>query len=155
MSVEIEWPLACGPEAVWRHLTDMRSLHEWLGVPLRVDVRVEGVVEIDHGDGAVCVSRVLACDRELRHLKVTWEFPEEPESVLSVSVGAGATDSSDESSALLLRHDGLGVLVDEYRDGWRTHLTYFAASLAGEPLAMREFWNVHEQLVEQGSHGRD
>lgn len=114
-----------------------------------------GVVEIDHGDNTVCVSEILECDASSRRLRLTWEFPDEPTSQVTFAVVAGGVGGDGESSELRLHHENLGVLVDEYRDGWRTHLTYFAASLAGEPLAMREFWNVHEQLVEQGSRARD
>lgn len=145
MPVELSWPLPQAADDAWQHLTDVRRLPEWLGVPVRVDARV-GVVEIDHGDNTVCVSEILECDASSRRLRVTWEFPDEPTSQVAFAVVAGGVGGDGESSELRLHHENLGELVDEYRDGWRTHLTYFAASLSGEPLAMSEFWNVHAAL---------
>lgn len=54
--------------------------------------------------------------------------------------GAPARDEAESSTTLVLRHDGLGSLIDSYATGWCTHLTFFEASLAGVPIPGSQFW---------------
>ncbi|MGO3135915.1 SRPBCC domain-containing protein [Agrococcus casei] len=133
-----------GADAVWSHLTDVTRLDEWLGHPLESAPAVGGVMSIDHGGGYICTSVIENCDTEQRSLIVSWSFPDEPQTRVSVQV---ASMGSCAQSRLTLRHAGLGDLRDEYAHGWATHLAYFEASLGGLPLDLAEFWSVHAALA--------
>ena len=146
MSAEliIGWNLSMRADVAWFHLADFERLPEWLGQPTWV---ADGVIDVDHGDGYVCRSEVARCDPHDRVLAVSWKFPDEPETSVTFNI-----ESRVGGSRLVLRHTGLGSLANEYRVGWQTHLTYFAASLAGEPLDMADFWNVHATIANLGGN---
>lgn len=133
--VHIHWSLHRAAGAVFNHLTDPAKLPEWLGKPVLVS---GSEVRIDHGDGYICDSVILALDAEACHVRLTWKFPDEPETVLSLTVQESAAGSQ-----LVLHHEGLGDLRDSYESGWLTHLSYLEASLQGQPLPPGQFWNLH------------
>lgn len=134
----IDWNLSDPADAAWLHLVDLSHMHEWLGEPSKV---ADGVIDVDHGDGYTCRSVVLQCDPAERTLEISWKFPDEPPTTVGVNIEPRMAESR-----LVLRHTGLGSLADDYRIGWQTHLTYFAASLAREPLDMTDFWNVYARF---------
>lgn len=83
----IGWRLPAGADAVWAHLQDVDALSEWLGRPLTFDSRLGGEIIVDHADSYLCRSEVLAIDGHSAEL--TWSFPDEPTSRISVAVAAG------------------------------------------------------------------
>lgn len=102
--------------------------------------------------------------------ELSWSFPDEPTSRIAVTVstteesegrgpaavpernGTAPAAESQPSAMLILRHRGLGDLIDSYATGWLTHLSYFEASLAGTPLPQSQFWPLcatFDRLVEE------
>lgn len=145
----IEWSLPHAQSSAWRHLTDAETVHEWLGQPETFDARVGGEIVVDHDDGYLCRSKILSVTHDdgpsrTSTAELSWEFPDEPPSRLSLSTfdtddRAGNT-SIGAASALVLQHSGLGEFIDSYAHGWLTHLIYFEASLSGPPLPPSQFW---------------
>lgn len=101
--------------------------------------------------------------------ELSWSFPDEPTSRIAVTVstteevedrgpesvpeqnGTAPAAESQPSAMLILRHRGLGDLIDSYATGWLAHLSYFEASLAGTPLPQSQFWPLcatFDRLVE-------
>lgn len=145
-SVNLVWELGADPTTVWRHLTDVERLPEWLGR------RVEGGfvpwgtdLVVDHGDGHLSRSTIMGAD-EGQNLTMTWEFPDEPPSTVMFVLRAGSLygQSDDGGTVLRLTHDDLGDLTATYLPGWITHLTFFEASLSGHPLPREMFWRLYE-----------
>ncbi len=146
----IEWSLGYAQSSVWKHLTDPKTLNEWLGRPMTFDARAGGEIIVDHDDGYLCRSEVLSVshDHGTSHassVELSWEFPDEPPSRLSLRVfdsDSGVDDGTGHTpiTGLLLQHYGLGSLIDSYVAGWLTHLTYFEASLGATPLPPGQFW---------------
>lgn len=174
-TLTIAWELPASPETVWAHLQNVETMSEWLGRPLTFDSRVGGEIIIDHDDSYLCRSEVLTVDGHSAEL--TWSFPDEPTSRVAVTVTAAAppTDrgpapqaaeaqnaeprtadappAANAPSVLVLRHAGLGDLIDSYRTGWIAHLSFFEASLAGTPLPSSQFWPLCatvDRLLERG-----
>lgn len=138
----IEWSLPRSPSLVWRHLKDPDKLDEWLGRPLSFDARVGGEIVVDHDDGYLCRSEILSSPRP-HCAELSWEFPDEPATRLWLSTFEVAdVTGQHESTTLVLKHMGLGSLIDSYVSGWMTHLTYFEASLSGTPLPSGQFWSL-------------
>lgn len=140
--VRISWSFRRSAVDVFSHLTATAGLPEWLGKPLEADWSEGGAVRIDHGDGYICESVVLASDREAGHIRLSWKFPDEPQTVLSLTV-----QDAERGSRLLLHHEGLADLRGSYEAGWLTHLSYFEASLEGQALSPGQFWNLHGTLA--------
>lgn len=174
-TLTIAWELPASPETVWAHLQNVETMSEWLGRPLTFDSRVGGEIIIDHADSYLCRSEVLTVDGHSAEL--TWSFPDEPTSRVAVTVTAAATPTdrgpapqaaeaqnaaartadappaADAPSVLVLRHAGLGDLIDSYRTGWIAHLSFFEASLGGAPLPSSQFWplcSTVDRLLERG-----
>lgn len=146
-AVHLHWDLDAAPDRVWAQLTDAERLPEWLGRPLSPETATweEGArLVVDHGDGQLCHSTVLGCDAP-SSLELTWEFEDEPGSQVSVQI---ASEEPGVKSTLLLRHTGLAELTGSYAPGWLTHLSFFEASLAGDPLPLGQFWNLYGTLVQ-------
>lgn len=143
-SMSITWKLAHSVPNVWDHLTNARRLPEWLGQARSGGFCSGDTLVVDHGDGYLCTSVVDAVDDNHR-LSMSWEFPDEAPSRLSVVVEA-VTDEQDakERCLLHLRHSELGDLTSSYLPGWITHLTYFEASLETTPLPTQAFWRLYE-----------
>lgn len=153
----IGWSLPHSPSAVWRHLQDPDKLDEWLGRAQSFDPRIGGEIVVDHGDGYVCRSEVLT--PPFPHgVELSWKFPDEPETRLSLTTVESAEDTGQhEATTLVLKHVGLGSLIDSYASGWMTHLTYCEASLYGRPIPSDQFWSLcatfahlHETSVGRG-----
>ncbi len=143
-SVVMSATTAAGPAAVWRALTDPAGTGAWLG---RLEGRLERgrTVAVHHEEDVVSRHEVLACDAPVR-LALTWDFPGEPRSLLTVTLAARADGGSD----VVLRHDDLAEPV-AYAAGWHRHLEFLLGHLAGHPLAPADFWSGHEGLVERYS----
>ena len=141
-TVQLWWRMATSATEVWRHLTTAQHLEAWLGRPLTGQLRIGGVIDIDHGDGYRCVSTVSALEPGVR-LAGTWRFPDEPPSAVTVDLAA---DELTGGCTLHLTHVDLGDLVDAYAIGWVAHLTFLEASAAGTPLPRTTFWSLHETL---------
>ena len=140
--LEITWTLAHGPERVWLGLSTAGLIAQWLGKAVECDIAAGGRLHIDHGEGYISRSDITAVDVPTR-LAMTWEFPDEPPSAVSIVL---QTDDMGASTVLTLVHSGLGDLTDSYRAGWMTHLSYLEAAVDGSPLPSSEFWNLHATL---------
>lgn len=104
---------------------------------------------VDHGDGYLCESRISALEPGAQ-LAMTWKFPDEPETRVSIDLG-----STDGGCALVLSHHGLGDLIGSYADGWPVHLSYLEASALGDPLPASQFWNLHATMAELSGQVRN
>lgn len=133
----VAWSFNLPVEAVWSGLTDPATLRLWLGNPVECDIRSGGRLIIDHGEGYLSRSEVTEVEAP-GQLRMTWEFPDEPQSRIAVEVrksGAG-------SVATLFHHE-LGPLVNSYHLGWMTHLTFLEAAAEGAPMPTSQFWNLY------------
>lgn len=148
----IGWALPQTQPSVWKHLTAPDTLTEWLGQPNTFDTRVGGEIIVDHDDGYLCRSEVLSVTHDdfpshTGSVELSWEFPDEPPSRLSLRIFDSKSGSSDgtsytPSTGLVLQHFGLGTLNDSDAAGWLTHLTDFEASLGSTPLPPEQFWDL-------------
>ena len=153
-SVHITWSLPAGPVRAWEHLVDTARWPEWLGEPQVADLRVGGRVVVEHGPGYACESVVTRLEPRSR-LCMTWEFPDEPRTALSLLVVPG---HESDRSTLVLSHTGLGELTSSYILGWLTHLLFLDASVEGDPLPMVSFWAIYRtttKVYEDGATGRE
>lgn len=140
------WSVPAARADVWECLVSSARMAEWLGTPTVFDLRPGGELVVDHGDGYLCRSRITDF-REGIQLSLTWNFPDEPETIVTFSLQEPATAGSD----LVLEHRRLGSLIDSYRTGWLTHLTFFEASLLGEPIPTSQFWNINSTFDHLGA----
>lgn len=136
-AVAVAWSLSVPVHAAWAGLSDPAVLSLWLGQCIECDVRSNGRLVVDHGDGYLCRSVVTEA-HEPHRLAMTWEFPDEPESRIGIELRPSAAGTMVE-----LAHHGLGDLVGSYGPGWITHLTFLEAALAGVPIPASQFWNLH------------
>ncbi len=141
-AVHIVWSLRADPARVWSHLTDSENFQAWLGTLQIAEFEEGGRVVVDHGDGYVCDSTITLFEPGQR-FTMTWEFPDEPESGVSVLVAA----TGDDETLFVLSHTDLADLTASYAPGWLTHLTYFEGSLEGNPLPPEQFWRIHQSLT--------
>ncbi|WP_341392759.1 SRPBCC domain-containing protein [Arthrobacter sp. G119Y2] len=133
----ISWSFPVPVESVWAGFKDPEVLSRWLGRPLEWDITVGGTLVVDHGEGCTSRSIVTEADSQ-RGLSMTWEFPDEPDSRITVMFGSeGAGTGMD------LAHYDLGDLMNSYAPGWMTHLTYLEAAVSGAPLPSSQFWPLH------------
>ncbi|WP_146362233.1 SRPBCC domain-containing protein [Arthrobacter yangruifuii] len=139
--VSLTWSMPVLPERVWWGLTDPEPLPHWLGTLAAGEFATDNIVRIKHAEDYYSVSTILDCEPE-RLLSMTWDFPDEPRSVLRISLSsdAGATQ-------MTLLHTGLGAETASYLPGWHTHLLYLEGLLAGRPLDPAGFWGTYEQLA--------
>jgi len=148
-AVSLTWRLEATAESTWRHLTSLEHLPEWLGLPRSGSFASGDTLVVDHGDGYLCTSRIGAVEPD-RELDLTWQFPDEPLSRLTLTVTTVPEGDATGQTHLALRHTGLGGLTDSYLPGWITHLTYLEGSLDGAPLPLGAFWRLyrtHERLT--------
>lgn len=142
--VSITWTLARSAPEAWQHLTSAHHLPEWLGHARSGAFSSGDTLVVDHGDGELCTSVVEALAEDHR-LSMSWEFPDEPPSRLSIVVEATVSQQDTTEQCLLrLRHADLGDLTRSYLPGWITHLTYFEGSLGATPLPAQAFWRLYE-----------
>lgn len=145
-ALTVSWELPHPRETVWSHLQNPETLREWLGRPLVFDTRIGGEIIIDHADDYLCRSEVLSVSEFESAL--SWTFPDEPSSRISLSLSAADPTertedvevAAENATVLTLEHFGLGPLIESYATGWLTHLTFFEASLNGTPLPDSQFW---------------
>jgi uncharacterized protein YndB with AHSA1/START domain len=148
-AVRLSWSLKASPAHTWAHLTDREQLPTWLGALASGQLRTGERIVVDHGEGYECASTITRLEPGA-HLAMTWEFPDEPESMLAAHLEPA--EAGDEC-LLVLTHSGLGELTKSYAPGWMTHLTYFEASLGGHPLPAEVFWRLYESFAHLDAHG--
>lgn len=141
--VVVAWALDAARIRAWGHLVDPAVLPLWLGQPVVTELWPGGRLAVDHGQGYVCQS-VLARLEPGSMLAMSWRFPDEPETQLTIEI----EDSPPGGGCVVrLRHTGLGELAPSYRIGWLVHLTYFEAAMHGTPLPHGEFWDLHATIA--------
>ncbi|MBO3103079.1 SRPBCC family protein [Cellulomonas fengjieae] len=133
VTVRFERRFATAPEDLWSCITDPDRLRRWLG-PVYGDLRVGGRYELRMGDDVAgspqnAAGEVVECDPPAR-LLLTWLFPGEPESRVSVEVraeGGGAL--------LVLEHLGLEEAAARgYGSGWHASLDQLDDHVAGRTV---------------------
>ncbi|GAB3519113.1 SRPBCC domain-containing protein [Arthrobacter monumenti] len=137
----LSWRVACELDKTWAAITDPGLAAQWLGTVIDGDLGTADHVVIDHGDGYLCRSTLIHRDPP-QTVEFTWDFPDEPASVVRISL-----EAEEGATRLHLVHRGLGELVPSYRVGWCVHLTYLEAAALGEPLPPAMFWNLHDTLA--------
>lgn len=133
----ITWSLSVPAQAVWAGFSDPTLLSQWLGRSTECDVRSGGRLVVNHGDGYLSRSAVIEAE-EPNRLAMTWEFPDEPESQITINLRP-----FDEGTVVELSHRGLGDRIGSYGPGWITHLTFLEAALAGVPIPTSNFWKLN------------
>lgn len=116
---------------------DSVLVSRWLGEAVECDLTPGGRLVVDHGEGLLSHSRILESSPPHR-LVMTWEFPHEAPSQLSVTVERVA-----DGSMLTLVHGQLAHLDRSYETGWMTHLTFLEAAVADDPIPESQFWKLH------------
>jgi uncharacterized protein YndB with AHSA1/START domain len=109
---------------VWSAITEPERLGRWLAPTTLLE---DGRYEIDFGEGQSTAGEVVECDPP-HALVVTWDFPDEPASRVSVEVrpdGDGCVLVLDHTR--LPQNQGAG-----YGAGWEAYLGRLEAQLAGE-----------------------
>jgi uncharacterized protein YndB with AHSA1/START domain len=141
-AVSVTWRIEVPRARVWQCLTDIDLIRQWLGEVISGEVGAGSDFAVDHGDGYVCQSTVLAWAEPSR-LDFAWHFPDEPASTvrLELEESGGLTD-------LRLSHSDLGDLTESYRDGWCVHLSYLEAAALGTPLPLSMFWRLHGTVAQ-------
>lgn len=145
-TLTIVWSFSVTRSDVWDCLTSVARMGEWLGHPSVFELRPAGELVVDHGDGYLCSSQVTEFE-DHRRLALTWGFPDEHRTAVAFSL----QDDPTAGSAVVLRHQHLGPLMDSYRTGWLTHLTFFEASLLGAPIPTSQFWKINATFHLLGS----
>ncbi|WP_255491720.1 MULTISPECIES: SRPBCC domain-containing protein [unclassified Actinotalea] len=139
--VHLEVALPAATSDVWRALTDGEHTVRWLG---RLDGVVAEGVRFDLWHDEHVRSRHAVLQWEPRRLLIlTWDFPEERPSRLTVALDEVAPSST----TLTLHHEDLDDAVS-YAAGWHRHLEYLHAHLAGDDLPFDDFWTGYDDLVE-------
>ncbi|MCK0111691.1 SRPBCC domain-containing protein [Ornithinimicrobium sp. F0845] len=146
-AVSLTWRLDSPAAEVWRHLTSVEHLPEWLGRPRSGGFTSGDKLVVDHGDGYLCTSHIGTVEPG-RALDLTWQFPDEPLTHLTLTVETAAAESDESAgrSHLHLHHAGLGDLTASYLPGWITHLTYLEGSLETAPLPLSAFWSLYQTI---------
>jgi uncharacterized protein YndB with AHSA1/START domain len=120
-------------EDLWDALTAPERLRRWLG-EVTGDLRTGGRYRIDFTDGddetepERTTGTITSCEPP-RLLLLSWDFPDEPTSLLRVEVSA-----SEHGAALELEHSRLPHgQAGGYGAGWHAHLAALGRLLHGEP----------------------
>jgi uncharacterized protein YndB with AHSA1/START domain len=132
LAVRFERRYPATPAEVWSAVTEPERISRWLAPATLVEDRR---YRLDFGDGHVTTGEVETCDAP-RSLVVTWDFPDEPTSRVSVEIrpdGDGAVLVLDHTR--LPQNQGAG-----YGAGWEAHLATLEAQLSGEPVPD---WDEH------------
>lgn len=138
--LSISWSFAVTVESVWAGFEDREVLSQWLGRPSNWDTTPGGTLVVDHGGGYISRSVVTEADPP-RRLSMSWEFPDEPGSRITVTLRP-----EEAGTRMVLVHHDLGNLMNSYGPGWSTHLTYLEAAVSGAPLPPSQFWPLHATL---------
>lgn len=144
----VAWSFSVPAQAVWAGFDDPAVLSQWLGKPIECDVRPGGKLVVDHGEGYLSRSAVTEA-KEPDRLVMTWEFPDEPESQITIEFRP-----LDTGTVVELVHHGLGDLIGSYAPGWVTHLTFLEAAVAGVPIPTSQFWALHATFESLYTRGR-
>jgi len=142
VDVSLTWRIEVPRARVWQCLTDADLLSQWLGELVGGAIEADSNFEVDHGDNYCCRSKVMTCAEPSR-LDLTWQFPDEPASIVALEL-----DESDGVTELRLSHRALGDLAESYRDGWCVHLSYLEAAALGTPLPPSMFWRLHSTMAQ-------
>ena len=144
-----EWSFAVTADRLWRGLTEPTALPQWLGTLREGTFNAGETVVVEHAENYPSTSHILECTPQ-HSLRMTWEFPDENPSELSLRMNSAdpttSTGSATPASELTLTHTGLAGLAPSYLTGWHTHLLYLEALLLGRPLDMGDFWATYESL---------
>jgi uncharacterized protein YndB with AHSA1/START domain len=123
LAVRFERRYPATPDEVWGAVTEPERIGRWLAP---VALLGESHYRIDFGDGQETTGTIEVCEAP-RALVVTWDFPGEPPSRVSVEI------SPDGDGALLVldhtrlpQNQGAG-----YGAGWEAHLAGLEAQLTG------------------------
>jgi uncharacterized protein YndB with AHSA1/START domain len=136
--VSLAWSLEAPPERVWSAWTAPTMLPFWLGEAVACDIRKGGLLVVDHGEDTLSRSEILDAE-EPHRLQLTWEFPNEAPSRLSITL-----EGEGDGTLLHLVHSQLGDLEKSYEAGGMTHLSFLEAAVEGEPLPISQFWKLHD-----------
>jgi uncharacterized protein YndB with AHSA1/START domain len=123
LAVRFERRYAATPDEVWRAATEPERIGRWLAPIALLD---ESRYRIDFGDGQETTGTIEVCEAP-RALVVTWDFPGEPPSRVSVGIapdGDGALLVLDHTR--LPQNQGAG-----YGAGWEAYLARLEAQLGG------------------------
>lgn len=74
--VSLTWRIEAPRARVWQCLRDTDIIRQWLGEVISGEVGAGSDFAVDHGDGYVCRSTVVAWAEPSR-LDFTWHFPDE------------------------------------------------------------------------------
>jgi len=140
--LEATWQIDAPASVVSECLTSSSRLPHWLGQIVECEVRPRSSFVVDHGEGYLCRSTVRECEPPHR-LCYSWEFPDEH----ATEVAWRLTASAEDRTTVSLAHSGLAELVESYRDGWLTHLTFLEAAAIGTPLPPEMFWHLHATVA--------
>ncbi len=125
LAVRFERRYPATPAEVWSAITEPERIGRWLAPTTLLEDRR---YRLDFGDGQETTGTIEACDPP-RALVVSWDFPGEPTSRVSVEIrpdGDGAVLVLDHTRLPLNQGAGYGA-------GWEAHLATLEAQLAGEP----------------------
>ena len=133
----ISWFFAVPPESVWSGFQDRETVSLWLGSPAEWDVTAGGNLVVDHGEGYISRSIVTEADSPHR-LSLTWEFPDEPDSRITITL-----HPEEAGSRMDFAHHELGGRINSYGPGCITILSFLVAALKGTPVPLSQFWPLH------------
>lgn len=133
----ISWSFDVPLESVWAGFEDREMLSRWLGRPIEWNVAAGGTLVVDHGEGYISRSVVTEADPP-RRLSMTWQFPDEPDSRITIVL-----HHAEAGTRMDFAHYDLGDLMQSYGPGWVTHLTYLEAAVSGTPIPSSQFWPLH------------
>jgi uncharacterized protein YndB with AHSA1/START domain len=123
LAVRFERRYPAAPAEVWNAVTEPERIGRWLAP---VTVLEDGRYRIDFGDGQETTGTIEVCDPP-RALLVTWEFPGEPASRVSVEIRADG-----DGALLVLDHSRLPVNQGAgYGAGWEAYLARLETQLSG------------------------
>jgi DNA-binding transcriptional MerR regulator/uncharacterized protein YndB with AHSA1/START domain len=131
--------------SVWAMFTVPEHLGHWLG---RVTDGAPGPgadFSLWHDEDTRSTHTVTVWE-PVRRLDLTWDFPEEGRSTVSVELSDATEGADDDATLLTLRHDGVADAAS-YAAGWHRHLDYLIAYHAGAELPPGLFWDGHADIV--------
>jgi uncharacterized protein YndB with AHSA1/START domain len=142
-AVRLERSYATDAADLWSALTEPARLARWLA-RVEGDLRVGGdfVVYFDDADpDQQSRGAVLDC-RPTDHLRVTWLFPDEEESQVTVDL----RPSGDGATMLVLDHRRLpDYAAAGYGAGWQAYLEQLDTEVGGSPHALA--WDARCALL--------
>jgi uncharacterized protein YndB with AHSA1/START domain len=133
--VRFERRFATSPGDLWSAVTQPERVTRWLGA-LYGDLVTGGRYELRMGsdvpDSAEnATGQIVACDPP-NAFEVTWAFPTEEVTHVSVAVRADPDDAG--AAVLVLVHSGLEVAAREHAAGWHACLDQLEDHVGAQPL---------------------